>query len=110
MADSTFNFKKPNSYEKALTINIITSFLRSYQPRGRTSRIALFLQLPYGRTYEQVFDSVSRGLFKARIPYGVLSNRVLGFGAFTEKDTLHSRHDILQVWFDMEHSAYAQQA
>jgi hypothetical protein len=29
-----------------------------------------------GRTYQQVFDSISPGLIKSRVPYGVLYNRV----------------------------------
>lgn len=59
-----------------------------------------------GRTYSQIFDSLSTGLIPARIPYGVLYDRVYpwsGLSEWTNGDTTSVAH-LFQSWFDAEQS------
>ncbi len=59
-----------------------------------------------GRTYSQIFDSLSSGLIPARIPYGILYDRVYpwsGLSQWTNGDTTSVAH-LFQSWFDAEQS------
>ncbi|MEO6832964.1 MAG: hypothetical protein ABI378_10735 [Chitinophagaceae bacterium] len=59
-----------------------------------------------GRTYTQIFDSLTAGLIPMRVPYGVLYDRVYpwsGADAWQNDDTA-SVYQLYQTWFDMEHS------
>jgi len=57
-----------------------------------------------GRSYSQIFDSLSTGLIPSRIPYGVLMDRVYGWSGLTDwnnGDTVTASH-LFQSWFDAE--------
>ncbi len=57
-----------------------------------------------GRTYSQIFDSLSTGLIQARIPYGTLYDRVYGWSGMSEwqsGDTT-SVAQLFQGWYDAE--------
>lgn len=59
-----------------------------------------------GRTYSQLFDSLSTGLIPSRIPFGVLYDRVYpwsGLSKWTNGDTTSVAH-LFQSWFDAEQS------
>lgn len=59
-----------------------------------------------GRTYSQIFDSLSTGLIPSRIPYGILYDRVYpwsGLSQWTNGDTTSVAH-LFQSWFDAEQS------
>ncbi len=61
---------------------------------------------PNGRSYVQIFDSLSTGLIPSRIPYGNLYSRVYGWSRlenWNQNDTV-STSQILQAWFDAENS------
>lgn len=56
------------------------------------------------RTYGQVFDSLSTGLIPARIPYGILMDRVYGWAGLDEwnnGDTITASR-LFQTWYDGE--------
>lgn len=56
------------------------------------------------RTYSQVFDSLSTGLIPARIPYGILMDRVYGWAGLDEwnnGDTVTAGR-LFQTWYDGE--------
>jgi hypothetical protein len=57
-----------------------------------------------GQTYTQLFDSLTSGLIPNRVPYGVLYDRVMGFGNRSPEDTVSSAYAFFQAWWDMEHS------
>lgn len=59
-----------------------------------------------GRTFSQIFDSLSTGLIPSRIPYGILYDRVYpwsGLSQWTNGDTTSVAH-LFQSWFDAEQS------
>lgn len=59
-----------------------------------------------GRSYSQIFDSLSTGLILNRIPYGTLYDRVYPWSGLTEwsmGDTTSVPH-LFQSWFDAEQS------
>lgn len=59
-----------------------------------------------GRTFQQIFDSLTTGLIKSRIPYGYLYNRVYPWTQLDEwqdGDTT-SMYGLFQRWFDVEQS------
>jgi len=59
-----------------------------------------------GRSYSQIFDSLSTGLIPSRIPYGTLYDRVFGWSGldtWIDSDTV-SVSRIFQSWYDAEHS------
>ncbi len=61
---------------------------------------------PNGRSYSQIFDSLTTGLIPSRIPYGTLYDRVYGWSGLEEwsnSDTL-SLTRFFQAWFDAEES------
>ena len=45
-----------------------------------------------GRTYSQIFDSLSTGLIPSRIPYGVLMDRVYGLGSLKHFTITNNNH------------------
>ncbi len=58
------------------------------------------------KTYSEVFDSLSTGLIPSRIPYGILYNRVYGWGGldnWNNADTT-SISKLYQGWYDAEQS------
>jgi len=58
------------------------------------------------RTYTQIFDSLTAGLIPARVPYGVLYDRVYPWSeaaAWQSGDTT-SMYRLFQTWHDMEYS------
>jgi len=59
-----------------------------------------------GRSYSQIFDSLSTGLIPARIPYGTLYDRVYGWSGLDtwgNGDTT-SVSRLFQSWYDAEQS------
>ncbi len=59
-----------------------------------------------GRSYSQIFDSLSTGLIPSRIPYGVLMDRVYAWSAlssWSNTDTL-SASRLFQTWYDSENA------
>lgn len=61
-----------------------------------------------GRTYIEIFDSLSSGLIQSRIPYGILYNRVMDWShldTWTNMDT-NDTYRLFQAWWDIEHADY----
>ncbi len=59
-----------------------------------------------GRSYSQIFDSLSTGLIPSRIPYGTLYDRVYpwsGLSQWLNGDTTTMSH-LFQSWYDAEKS------
>lgn len=59
-----------------------------------------------GRSYSQIFDSLSTGLIQSRIPYGTLYDRVYpwsGLSKWVSGDTTSVAH-LFQSWYDAEKS------
>ena len=59
-----------------------------------------------GRSYSQIFDSLSTGLIPSRIPYGTLYDRVYGWSGLDtwgNGDTT-SVSRLFQSWYDAEQS------
>ncbi len=61
---------------------------------------------PNGKTYSQLFDSLSTGLIPARIPYGVLYDRVYNWNELDTWNTgdTTSLARLYQAWYDAEQS------
>ena len=59
-----------------------------------------------GKTYSQLFDSLSTGLIPARIPYGVLYDRVYNWNELDTWKTgdTSSLARLYQAWYDAEQS------
>ncbi|MEO6833017.1 MAG: hypothetical protein ABI378_10935 [Chitinophagaceae bacterium] len=56
-----------------------------------------------GRTFQRIFDSVGSGLLPARVPYGILYDRVIKWYNPQQLDTL-TQSTLFQAWWDMENS------
>ena len=58
------------------------------------------------RNITEVFDSLTTGLIKDRIPFGVLYDRVFPWSNLNEWDNEDSIHNykLFQAWFDLENS------
>lgn len=84
------------------TILILISFVFGYAAQAQTE-----IEIePNGRTYSQIFDSLSTGLIPSRIPYGTLYERVYGWSgldAWQNGDTTSVSH-VFQSWYDAEQS------
>jgi hypothetical protein len=80
--------------------------LATLQSTAQTATDTIPMFLSEHQTFEQAFDSIGSGLLPARIPYGVLYNRVMGWGATAtlKDDTVTSPYSFYQAWWDMEHS------
>ena len=61
---------------------------------------------PNGKTYSQLFDSLSTGLIPARIPYGVLYDRLYNWNELDTWNTgdTTSLARLYQAWYDAEQS------
>ena len=59
-----------------------------------------------GRSYSQIFDSLSTGLIPSRIPYGTLYDRVYGWSGLDtwEGGDTTSVSRLFQSWYDAEQS------
>lgn len=69
-----------------------------------TSLDSIEIELSDNQTLTQAFDSISTGLIKSRIPYGVLFNRTAMWSGGSERnsDTIRNEYDLYQAWYDMD--------
>lgn len=60
-----------------------------------------------GKTYTQIFDSLTSGLIKERVPNGILYDRVVKDWSYLESNNNYTDpYRMFQAWWDIEKSMY----
>lgn len=88
-----------------LQIACVLCFIASGTSAYAQSEEDSAIVLREGQTFTQLFDSLTSGLIPGRVPYGVLYDRVMGYGNLSPEDTVRSAYAFFQAWWDRSSTA-----